>query len=163
MDRTHLFKPKPRQRGNNSLFCTLQYSSHSYKIKKIIQRNWDILRSDSSISPVFLKLPQFAFKRAPTLKDKLVKNYLPATKPQTFLQKPTGTYQCGSCNYCSCINKSTIFKDSSGLRTFHCKHFANCNSTHVVYRLDCKCGCFYIGLTKRRLRDRFSEHKYAGQ
>ena len=31
----------------------------------------------------------------------------------------------------------------------------------VVYRLSCTCGCFYIGRTKCRLKDRVSEHKYA--
>lgn len=31
----------------------------------------------------------------------------------------------------------------------------------VVYRLECECGCFYVGRTKRRFRDRLAEHKYA--
>ncbi len=31
----------------------------------------------------------------------------------------------------------------------------------MVYRLSCKCGCFYVGRTKRRLKDRISEHKNA--
>ncbi len=31
----------------------------------------------------------------------------------------------------------------------------------VVYRLSCKCGCFYVGRTKKRLKDRISEHKNA--
>ena len=160
-ERTNLFKPKPRRPVSNRIFCSLQYTNQTNSIKQIIKNNWDILRSDTTLAPVFSEPPQFAVKRAPTLKDKLVKNYIPATKPKTFLVKPIGTFQCGACRHCPHINKSTTFTNAMGTRSFHCKHFANCNSTHVVYRLDCKCGCFYIGLTKRRLRDRFGEHKYA--
>lgn len=34
---------------------------------------------------------------------------------------------------------------------------------HMSYRMSCPCvdGFFYIGRTKRRLRDRLAEHKYA--
>lgn len=132
-------------------------------IKEIIKNNWDILLSDTALAPVFSEPPQFTVKRAPTLKDKLVKNYISPPKPTTFLVKPTGTFQCGACRHCPHINKSTTFMNNSWActKSFQCKHFANCNTTHVIYRLDCKCGCFYIGLTKRRLRGRFGEHKYA--
>lgn len=41
------------------------------------------------------------------------------------------------------------------------KGVVNCNNTHVVYRLECARGCYYIGQTKRRLRDRGAEHRYA--
>ncbi len=40
-------------------------------------------------------------------------------------------------------------------------HFANCNTKCVVYRLECPCGHFYIGRTKRRFKDRLGEHKTA--
>lgn len=41
--------------------------------------------------------------------------------------------------------------------------FPVCNTTHVVSRHECICDCFYIGLTKRRLRDRVVEHRYSIQ
>lgn len=44
---------------------------------------------------------------------------------------------------------------------YNIKALINCNTTFVVYRLLCKCRCFYIGRTKRRLKDRVSEHKNA--
>ena len=54
-----------------------------------------------------------------------------------------------------------MFKDAHGPGTYYINTFVNCNTTHVVYRLECECGCFYVGRTKRRLRDRVSEHVYA--
>lgn len=104
--------------------------------------------------------PKYAIRRAPTLKDKLVKNYIPI-KQTHFFPKPIGTFACGSCKHCCHINKSKEFRDSTNEKTYKCRNFANCNTTHVIYRLDCSCGAFYIGRTKRRLKDRFSEHKYA--
>lgn len=51
--------------------------------------------------------------------------------------------------------------DAKQERTHHCRTFASCNSTFVVYRLDWECGCFYISCTKRKLKERFAEHRYA--
>lgn len=41
------------------------------------------------------------------------------------------------------------------------KVLPNCNTTHVVYRLERECHCFYIGRTKRKFKERLAEHKYA--
>ncbi len=38
--------------------------------------------------------------------------------------------------------------------------FINCNSSYVIYRLECECGHFYFGQTKSKLSLRVSEHKY---
>lgn len=53
------------------------------------------------------------------------------------------------------------FIDFKSNKTYNIQAFINCNTTFVVYRLSCSCGCFYIGRTKRRLKDRVSEHKNA--
>lgn len=121
IERPSLFKSKPKNQGSNRMFCSLQYSKQTNKIKKSI-KNWDILWSDSSLSSVFPETPQFVMKRAPTLKDKLVKNYVSAHKPKTLFTKPIGTFQCGAW-HCPHINKGTHFKDSPGEKTFYCKHF----------------------------------------
>ena len=47
------------------------------------------------------------------------------------------------------------------METHTCKQFMNSNSTYIVHGLTCPCGCFYVGRTKRRLKDRVAEHKYA--
>ena len=39
--------------------------------------------------------------------------------------------------------------------------FNNCNTSYIVYKLECPCGHFYIGRTKRKLKVRLAEHKYA--
>lgn len=66
-----------------------------------------------------------------------------------------------TCNHCSNIVQQKEFVDLKTREIHKQKHFINCNSTFVVYRLTCPCECFYIGRTKRRLKDRVAEHKYA--
>lgn len=162
LDRKSLLTKKQHlSSSSNKIFCSLEYSNQAYKIKNAIVKNWNILSCDSSLGPLFSEPPTFAYRRAPSLKDKLVKNYLPADKIKTFLNKPIGTFRCGSCNHCPHINRTVTFTNAKQDKTFKCRSFANCNTMFVVYRLDCSCGCFYIGRTKRKLKERVAEHKYA--
>ncbi|XP_063042950.1 uncharacterized protein LOC134437386 [Engraulis encrasicolus] len=64
-ERTNLFKPKPRRPVSNRIFCSLQYTNQTNSIKQIIKNNWDILRSDTTLAPVFSEPPQFAVKKGP--------------------------------------------------------------------------------------------------
>ena len=51
--------------------------------------------------------------------------------------------------------------DITSSQSYKIKSFINCNTTFVVYRLECPCGRFYIGRTKRKLKTRLAEHKQA--
>lgn len=90
-----------------------------------------------------------------------MRSHLPPTRPSTWLQRPIGTYPCGNCNHCTNIDKSTSFRDFQTGKQYNLRSFANCNTCYVVYKLECECGHFYIGRTKRRLKDRLAEHKRA--
>ena len=162
-ERRQLFHKNVRQPKPSQIYFTTQYSTNAHKIKHIIQKNWSIVQSDPDLKTLFPHPPAFSFRRAPTLKDKLVRSYLPATPPNksTWLQRPEGNYKCGHCNHCTNVVKTKTFTDVFSQKTYQIRGFANCNTTYVVYRLECDCGCFYIGRTKRRLKDRLTEHKYA--
>lgn len=69
-------KEKNQQRSDNVYFVT-QYSNHANKIKRIIERNWDLLKSDSVLREALPDAPTISFRRAPTLNDKLVKVIFP--------------------------------------------------------------------------------------
>lgn len=156
-----LRKTWSQQKNSNKLFFSTPFGDLSYKIKNIIKKNWSILQSDPNISPLFQERPLFAFRRAPTIKDNLVRSHLPAEKRSTWLSQKNGTQKCGNCNHCHNIIKTDFFIDPTTQKTYKCKGHATCNTTYVVYRLECECGCFYIGRTKRKLKERLAEHKYA--
>ena len=152
LDRTRLLNPeRTPPKSQNKIFCTMQYSNLTPEIKRTVSKNWDILACDPTLGPMFSEPPVFAFRRAPTLKDKLVRSYLPPEKPSPFFKKPIGTYKCGSCKHCTNINRATTFMNSTCTRSYQCRSFANCNTTFVVYRLDCVCGCFLYRQNKTKI------------
>ena len=122
-------------------------------------KNWSIIRSDPNLREVFPDPPLFSFRRAPSLKDKLVRSHLTPVQQSMWLKSPKGTFACGNCNHCTNIGRSTTFIDIHSNKQYHLKTHANCNTCFVVYKLECDCGCFYVGRTKRRLKDRLTEHK----
>lgn len=161
--RTDLFKKKKRKSSSqDQVYFVTKYSSFANPIKRIILSNWNLLKSDPTLREVFPVPPKITFRRAPTLRDKLVPSHLNVKKKTTWLHRQiTGTYKCGHCNHCSNMKECKQFIDFKSNKTYNIQAFINCNTTFVVYRLSCSCGCFYIGRTKRRLKDRVSEHKNA--
>ncbi len=137
-----LQKNKKRSNKQNQAYCVTKYSSLANPIKRIIHSNCNLFKSDTVLRKVFYAPPKICFKRAPTLRDRLVPSHLPAKKQMTWLHRQLkGTYKCGSCNHCSNIKeyKSCDFKTN---KMYNIKAFINCNTTFVVHRLSCKCGCF---------------------
>ena len=74
-----------------------------------------------------------------------------------------GSFRCNktSCTVCPFIeddrNQYTCY--STG-QTFKIKSLITCETCNVVYMSQCtKCNLQYIGETKRRLKDRFNEHR----
>ena len=157
-----LIKKKRRNTTQSRPYFVTQYSTAANKISRVIKDNWGIIESDPTLRRVFPEPPVISFKRAPTLRDKLVHNFLPPSKKESWLKRPIGCFKCMNCPHCfnveqtkSCINLKTN-------KTYKINDFINCNTTFVIYRLKCTCpGVFYVGRTKRRLRDRLAEHKYA--
>ncbi|XP_026098621.1 uncharacterized protein LOC113069710 [Carassius auratus] len=161
LERKSLLQSRPNRVSTQKPYFVTHYSKEAVQIKHIIKKNWNIIECDPTLREIFTEPPGISFRRAPTLKDRLVRSHLPAPKRETWLRQPKGNFPCGNCNYCENIAKTDKFMDVFSNKTYTINSFINCNSTHVVYRLECTCGCFYIGLTKRRLRDRVAEHRYA--
>lgn len=155
-------KKTDRAKTTTRSYFVTQYNSCAQRMKRIITSNWKIMQSDPLLRRVFSDPPITVFQRAPTIKDKLVRSYLPAPKQKTWLQTELrGTYKCGSCKHCGGVVQSKCFHDLRTQREYKTNGFINCNSEYVVYCLRCPCGCFYVGRTKRKLKERFYEHKYA--
>lgn len=163
ISRPELFQKKTKRScSQNQAYFVTEYSSLANPIKRIIHSNWNLIKSDPVLREVFSASPKISFKRAPTLRDRLVSSHLPAKKQTTWLNRQLkGTYKCGSCNHCSNIKECKEFCNFKTDKRYNIKTFINCNTTFVVYRLSCKCGYFYVSRTKRRLKDRVSEHKNA--
>lgn len=96
----------------------------------------------------------------PTIRNKVVSSYLPASDKKTWLGSLVGNFRCGRCRHCDNMVRTNTFIDVSSGKVYSIESFINCNSSYVVYRLECECVHFCIGQMKRKLHFRV-EHKYA--
>ena len=108
---------------------------------------------------VFKATPLVAFRRTNNLSDLLVSAKL---RNPTQNNLPHGSFRCGdnclTCNYITDGRTSYTFHSTGETR--HITHHIDCNSKNVIYMVHCnRCHKQYIGETKRRLKDRFNEHR----
>ena len=75
---------------------------------------------------------------------------------------PPGSFRCGQdCATCPYItNGLTHYTFFSTGATRQIKSHITCNTKNLIYMIQCnRCSLQYIGETKRRLKDRFNEHR----
>ena len=100
-----------------------------------------------------------AYRRSSNLSDFLVRAQL---RNLTQHNQPRGSYPCGknclTCKYISDGQTSYTFHATGETRPI--TNDIDCNSKNVIYMIQCNhCSKQYIGNTKRRLKDRFNEHR----
>lgn len=96
-----LFHKKVAKKNGNVRFVT-RYSSQHEDFKAILQKHWYLLMSDLVISGFVPPQSFVVYRRASSLKDKLVHSHLTGPSPKTHSLK--GIFQCGGCPYCKYIN-----------------------------------------------------------
>ena len=140
-------------KSNDRPILALTYHPFSIRVKNIIYKHFDILRSNQETRSLFSKLPITAWRRDTNLKDLLVHS-----KHQSMEEAP-GSFPCdrSRCNTCPYIvNTDHIFGPKGSVAV--AGRFT-CTTSNVVYCITCiKCNLLYIGSTVRRLGDRFAEH-----
>ena len=154
-------KEKPNNKPD-SVPMILDYNIHHKKIEKIINRHWHILKADTKLKEILPERPKFIYKRAPTLRDQLVKSVVDPPKKQFTFFTGKGFYPCKRCYACTHTKKPNqkvlSFKSNSNGIEYEINEFIGCNTEGAVYALECSCGLQYIGRTKRLLRIRIKEH-----
>lgn len=77
---TLLTKNERRREKQSRPFFVTTYSTQAERIRHLIRNNWSIIESDAQLREVFPEPPMVSFKRAPTLRDKLMRSHLRAEK-----------------------------------------------------------------------------------
>ena len=109
-----------------------------------------------------LHLPVVAFRRSLDLRDLLVTAKLSPNVTHSNSALPSGSFRCGkNCATCPYIfhglTNCTFF--STG-ETRSINSHITCETKNLIYMIQCnRCHLQYIGETKRRLKDRFNEHR----
>ena len=78
-------------------------------------------------------------------------------------RSPSGSFRCNktNCTVCPFIEDGrNLYTFYSTGQTFKIKSHITCETSNIIYMIQCtKCNLQYIGETKRRLKDRFNEHR----
>lgn len=160
MNRNELIKDKKKQEPViDRIPIILDYSIQH---EKIIKRQWCILLADRRLQGVLPEYPNFAYRRPPTIGDKIVNSIPdPPNRGFTFFTGK-GFFPCKRCFACTKTKrpneKKTSFTSTNTGNTYEVREFICCNTEGVVYTLECSCGLQYVGQIKRLLKIRIKEH-----
>lgn len=162
MQRKELLEDKTPMCQQDQVPLVFDYNFQHKKIESIISRHWHILKSDTGLREVLPDRPKFIYKRAPTLRDRLVKSVIDPPKKQFSFFTGKGFYPCKRCYACTRTKRPNekvfSFKSNSNGTQYDVNEFIGCNTEGAVYVLECSCGLQYVGRTKRLLRIRIKEH-----
>ena len=153
---------KPSQTTSNQpsrVPLVITYNPSLRSVSSIIHRHFSILSSSPRCTNVFTSVPLVAFRRTDNLSDILVKSKL-RTVTQNNVSK--GSFRCGNncitCHYITDGRTNYTFSATGETRTI--TDHIDCNSKNLIYMVHCRrCNKQYLGETKRRLKDRFNEHR----
>lgn len=165
-DRSKLFstRPKSATSGSKAEFSMITgFNIHHKQVEKILKKHWPILKEDKILGPVLPGKPQVIYRRAPSLATRITKSAIDEPRTVRMLDQK-GFYRCGKCMMCKQTamkeRKSISFKSNQNNKVHKLKDTITCNTTGVVYMLECPCGLQYVGRTIRALKTRLYEHCY---
>ncbi|OCT56386.1 hypothetical protein XELAEV_18000164mg [Xenopus laevis] len=127
-----------------------------------LKRNWDILLADTDLKGFLSPFPRMTARRALSLKDKLTSSHF-VNKNQgqmpTWLPKPIkGMHKCGHCKCCKYVKKFNNFTHLYNRKVYNINSFINCQTTAVIYVIECSCPLRYVGKTFRTIGKSVLEH-----
>lgn len=164
LDRNKMLEEQPKTRVQNEVpSIVLDFNTQHRDVAKVIQKHWHILKNDKDLREILPERPNIVYKRAPTIRDLIVKSVLdpPPTSTYTFFSGK-GFYPCRNCYACRHARKfQGKRKDFTATNTgqnFIIRDFIGCHTEGVVYVLQCSCNLQYVGRTKRALKTRIKEH-----
>ncbi|CAN2390837.1 hypothetical protein PRIEUP_LOCUS874, partial [Pristimantis euphronides] len=135
------------------------YNSSSAQIRSIIASKWHILQLDPDLQACVAEHPTITYRRGRSLRDRLVNSHFLERRGGSLLEREIpGCFPCGNCSFCNVVIRTKKFQDRVSGHEYVIKHFINCKSKGVIYRITCICNREYIGKTKREFRRRIGEH-----
>ena len=146
-----------------------KFHSNLPSLSSIIRKHWGVLiDEDPRLKRVFPQPSVVAYRRGKNLKDLLVKAKIYTKRKSN--RTINGYFRCGRGFFNQCATCALI--PENGIKSHKCyitkeiyqiNSNVTCVSENVIYKITCKkpqCKSFvYIGQTKRRFCDRFSEHR----
>ena len=153
---------KVEKKVNEREVLSIQYHPGLPSVSKVIRKHWTVMSDNPFLRSALPEPSMVAYKRGQNLGDKLFRAKVSSKRRSGRVQKGFKACQEG-CQTCWHCKKATFHCNTRTGQKWRINHKIDCNTTNVIYKLTCKhknCKHFvYIGETKRRLKDRFREHR----
>ena len=159
----HTQQPKQIKKPERIPFITNYNPSlpSIFNIKK--KKHYNLPLSSDRCKHAFLHLPVVAFRRSPNLRDLLVTAKLSRNVTHSNSTLPSGSFRCGkNCATCPYIfHGLTNYTFFSTGETSSINFHKTCETKNLICMIQCnRFHLQYIGETKRRLKERFNEHRH---
>ena len=156
MSRKDILDNPTKTRNKDATVFVCDWHPGLAQLPGMIKKHHGILQNDPELQNVFKEPPMVAFRRATTVRSKVVRSDV---QP---VQKKTGpTEPCGKCSICKIISTSDVLVNVKTGREIKITAGGNCRTAEIVYAARCKvCDLIYVGETEHELRKRFCDHRY---
>ncbi|XP_073516652.1 uncharacterized protein [Phyllobates terribilis] len=160
-DRKNLLYQQRKIGGKDIVRFISTFNSRSNEIWNALNKHWQVLLLDKTLSSYIPRNPMVTYRRAQNLRDRLVHSNL-NSKKKTYIfgsKGPSwGCRPCGSCVACPNTCSEKTFTNADKSREYTITHAITCTTIGVIYSARCPCDKIYIGMTTRELRKRTREH-----
>jgi hypothetical protein len=144
-------------KNENSLILILPFHPGIKDIRKVWQRNTNVLLHHPDTSFLAQERLLIAYKRPTNIKNILVKT------DSTSRAVSSGSYPCGKikCNTCKFMETTTTYKSSNTTQSYRISGHFDCQSMCIIYLITCKlCGIQYVGQTSSTMNNRLIGHRF---
>lgn len=158
VSRPEALQPHPRNTRLRRVPFVTTFQPGLNRLRSITRRHLPTLHISERLQSAFPAPPIVAFRRAPNLRDLLVRAELKSPAPPTTIgNSPCGNRRCKTCVH---IMSTNNFRSNSTGRTYKLRASFTCKTRNVVYLIQCKkCGIQYVGETEKALHIRLNGHR----
>ena len=152
---TQVTEPLP----SDQFYLTVKFFQSSHLVRDLVKHNWTLLGNSETTTNLYESKLVVGYKRNPRLRDMLVKSSIPIVKNYGKSGKSSNSCQDANCKYCPYIDVSGNIFSTTTKKRHNAKFNVCCNSSNLIYCLTCgTCEKQYVGMTKRKLKQRLYEH-----
>ena len=157
-----LTEKSEKNENENNIFLVTTFRPGQDKVPKLVKKNWLHLGRSNTTKDIYNSRLRVSYKRGKNLKEMLWKSRLTYTAGEGNVcqtgKRDLKTCKTKNCKFCPLLDKSGKIISHYG-KEFTTKHNITCNSTNVIYCIECqKCCKRYVGQTKRSIKKRLGEH-----
>ncbi len=163
--RNEAIKRVIRKKDVDRVVFSVMYHPALPSIPRIIAKGYRaMVESDPRLKEVFPKPPMVAYRRPPSLREKLIRAKVPPppdpnTRPKRELK---GMKKCGDCSTCDYVQEGKEVKATHTNAAAIINAAVTCRDCRVIYCITCKkprCRQQYCGKTESEFRTRMYQHR----